>query len=84
MRVSIHSGFMTYHEGDYSLEVFNSSPYVALKHKCTASTRNDDCYDHILPDELENMQCRYCNQLNIPEGIQALYYLYRWGTGEIT
>ena len=79
MRTSVHTGYIAYHEGDYSLEVFNKNPYMCLKHKCTASTLNDDCYDHILQDELEAMKCRYCNQLDIPEGLQALYYLLKWG-----
>ena len=79
MRTSIHEGYITYHEREYSLEVFKTTPYVALKHKCPASTPKDNCYDHILQDELEAMKCRYCNQLDIPEGLQALYYLLKWG-----
>ena len=80
MRVSKHDDHITYSEGKYSLDVYTDGN-AFLKHKCTGSTREDSCFDFILPNELENNACRYCDEdeLNIPENIQALFYLYRWG-----
>lgn len=78
MRISAHEGYTIYYEGDYSLEVHTKGAQF-LKHKCPASTSVDSCYDQILPEELEDNQCRYCDELNIPENLQALYYLYQYG-----
>ena len=78
MRTSRHEGYLKYHEGDFTLEVYKGG-YVSLKHKCPASTPKDNCYDHVLPDELESGICRYCNKIDVPESLQALYYLMKWG-----
>ena len=80
MRTSKHEGYFAYHEGDYSLEVYNGS-YVCLKHKCPRSRPKDNCYDIILPDEIASGLCRYCATLHIPESLQALYYLMKWEEG---
>ena len=77
MRVSRHGDDFTYHEGDYSLDVYKDGD-VYLKHNCPASSPEDNCYDHILPYELKESECRYCTKLDVPENLQALYYLMKW------
>lgn len=78
MKVVKHINHLTYEEGNYSIEVYEMGD-MYLKHKCPASTKKDNYFDHILPNELKNNKCRYCHEFDIPESIQALYYLYRAG-----
>lgn len=78
MKVVKHSSHITYEEGNYSIEVYKKGD-MYLKHKCSNSNEKETFYDHILPNELKNNKCRYCYEFDIPESIQALYYLYRAG-----
>ena len=80
MKVTRTKSHFTYSESTYTLEVYNGG-YMSIRHKCPASTPTDTCYDIILPDELRNNSCRYCDELDIPESLQALYYLYQYGRG---
>lgn len=79
MRVTTYNGCLTYHENGYSLEIYPEGD-AYLRHPCPKSSEGDgDHYDHILPHELKDNKCRYCTELNIPESLQTLFYLYRYG-----
>ena len=79
MKVRKHKDYFEYNEDDYSLQVYPQEGNLYLKHKCPTSTPGDNCYDYILSGELEKGVCRYCGDLDIPESLQALYYLYEYG-----
>lgn len=75
MTVKKTKKYIRYREGTYTIDIYKSD-YMVIKHQCPKSTKKDHCYDHILPTEMESGRCGHCNTLDVPENLQALYWLY--------
>ena len=73
---------MSYSSGVYSLCV-SSGGYMCAYHPCPRSEGKDDCIDYIRVEEMRDSECAFCGELDIPEELQALYILYKYGRGEL-
>ena len=79
MTVESIEGCIIFHEGTYQLNIYNNGN-MNIKHQCTRSTKMESHFDYIRPDEMFNGKCVHCTTLNVPENLQALYWLYRGDT----
>ena len=78
MTTSTHIDHISYHEGTYTIDIYDTGD-LYMRHQCPRTYKKEDHHDYILPHEILNNKCQSCTTLNIPESLQALYYLYKYG-----